>query len=135
MMTFWNPNKPVCNFQSIKNPVELNSLLSKLFCYITWLVISPDQTRLWTTFKRGLYVKCYCFVETIVQRFKNYRLRHIYCLILLFLLFTFSKRLPVGIKQNLLQISKYYKHISDQCVSFYPPGIIHLVSTENFPRN
>ena len=62
------------NFQSIKNRVELNSLLSKLFCYITSLVISPDQTRLWTTFKRGLYVKYYCFVETIVQRFKNYRL-------------------------------------------------------------
>ena len=24
----------VCNFQSIKNPVELNSLLSKFFCNI-----------------------------------------------------------------------------------------------------
>ena len=28
----------VCNFQSRKNPVELNSLLSKFFCYITWLL-------------------------------------------------------------------------------------------------
>ena len=32
----------VCNFQSIKCLVELYSFLSKLFCYITWLVISPD---------------------------------------------------------------------------------------------
>ena len=32
----------VCNFQSMKSPVELNSLLSKLFCYITWFVISSD---------------------------------------------------------------------------------------------
>ena len=31
----------VCNFQSIKSSVELNSLLLKFF-YITWLVISPD---------------------------------------------------------------------------------------------
>ena len=31
----------VCNFQSTKSPVERNSLLSKFFCYITWLVISP----------------------------------------------------------------------------------------------
>ena len=30
----------VCNFQSIKNFVELNSLFSKFFCYITWFVIS-----------------------------------------------------------------------------------------------
>ena len=32
----------VCNFQSMKSPVELNSLLSKFFCYITWFVKSPD---------------------------------------------------------------------------------------------
>ena len=32
----------VCNFQSMKTPVELNSLLWKFFCYITWFVISPD---------------------------------------------------------------------------------------------
>ena len=31
-----------CNFKSMKSPVELNSLLSKLFCFITWFVISPD---------------------------------------------------------------------------------------------
>ena len=31
----------VCNFQSVKRPVELNSLSSKVFCYITWFVISP----------------------------------------------------------------------------------------------
>ena len=28
-----------------------------------WFVISPDQTRHWTTYKRGLYVKSYCFFE------------------------------------------------------------------------
>ena len=32
----------VCNFQAMKSPMELNSLLSKFFCYITWLVISPE---------------------------------------------------------------------------------------------
>ena len=32
----------VCNFQSMKTVVELNSLLSKFFCDITWFVISPD---------------------------------------------------------------------------------------------
>ena len=32
----------VCNFQSMKSPVELNSLFSKFFCYTTWFVISPD---------------------------------------------------------------------------------------------
>ena len=32
----------VCNFQSMKTPVELDSLLSKFFCYITWFVISAD---------------------------------------------------------------------------------------------
>ena len=33
----WKFHK-VCNFQSIKSPVELNSLLSKFSCYITWLL-------------------------------------------------------------------------------------------------
>ena len=32
----------VCNFQSMKSPIELNSIFSKLFYYITWFVISPD---------------------------------------------------------------------------------------------
>ena len=64
----------VCNFQSIKSPMELYSFLSKLFCYITWLVISPDYTRRWTTCKRGLSVKSYCFFETKAKRIKNYKL-------------------------------------------------------------
>ena len=34
--------KSVYNFQSMKRPVELNSLLLKFFCYITWFVIPPD---------------------------------------------------------------------------------------------
>ena len=32
----------VCNFQSMKCPVELNSLFSKFFYYTTWFVMSPD---------------------------------------------------------------------------------------------
>ena len=39
----------VCNFQSMKSPLELNSLLSKFFCYITWLLyqlIRRDSGRL-----------------------------------------------------------------------------------------
>ena len=32
----------VCNFQPMKSPVELNSLLSKFLCYITWFAKSPD---------------------------------------------------------------------------------------------
>ena len=55
----------VCNFPSMKSPVELNNLSSKFFCYITWSVISPDQTRQWTTCKGGLYAKSYCFFETM----------------------------------------------------------------------
>ena len=42
-------NRTVRNFQSMKSPVELNSLLSKLICYITRFAISPDQMRHWTT--------------------------------------------------------------------------------------
>ena len=60
----------VCNIQSMKTPVELNSLLSKFFCFITWFVISPDYTRYWTTCKRDLYVKSYCFFETILNGLK-----------------------------------------------------------------
>ena len=33
----------VCNFQSIKRPVELSSFLSKLFCYTTWLDATLDD--------------------------------------------------------------------------------------------
>ena len=33
---------PVRNIQSTKSPVELNSILPKFFCYVTWLVVSPD---------------------------------------------------------------------------------------------
>ena len=37
----------VCNFQSMKSPVELNCLFSKFFCYITWLdaILDDLQTR------------------------------------------------------------------------------------------
>ena len=43
----------VCNFQSMKSPVELNSLLLTIFCYITWF----DETGHWRPCRRGLYVK------------------------------------------------------------------------------
>ena len=33
----------VCNFQSMKSPVELNILLSKFFCYISWLAAALDD--------------------------------------------------------------------------------------------
>ena len=58
----------------MKSPIELNSLLSRFFCYMTWFIVSPDLTQHWTTYKRGLYVKFYYFFETISQRFKNYKL-------------------------------------------------------------
>ena len=31
-----------CHCQSMKSPVELNSLFSKFFCYVTWFVLSRD---------------------------------------------------------------------------------------------
>ena len=42
------PNS-VCDFQSMKSPLELNSILSKVFCCITWLLyqlIRRDTGRL-----------------------------------------------------------------------------------------
>ena len=41
LLTF-SVNLTVCNLQFMKSPVELNSCLSKFFCYITWFFISPD---------------------------------------------------------------------------------------------
>ena len=35
---WWHRLNPVYNFQSMKSPVELNRLLSRFFCYITWLL-------------------------------------------------------------------------------------------------
>ena len=46
----------VCDFQSMKSLMEMNSLFLKLFCYMNW------------------YDETYCFFETIAQRFKNYKL-------------------------------------------------------------
>ena len=39
--------RSVCNFQSMKSPVELNSLFSKFFGFITWFDMTVDdlQTR------------------------------------------------------------------------------------------
>ena len=69
----------VCNFQSMKSPMELNCLFSKFFCYITWFVISPGSTGSWTTCKRSLYVKQLGGLKItncaqIAWRFKTYKL-------------------------------------------------------------
>ena len=64
----------VRNFQSIKSPVELNSLLIKLFCYVTQF----DERQNWRPCKRGLFFKSYCFFKIIAQRFKNYKLQWSY---------------------------------------------------------
>ena len=47
----------VCIFQSMKNLVELNSLFSTYFCYITWLDSTVDDLQ-----TRPL-LKSYCFEE------------------------------------------------------------------------
>ena len=65
--------KSVCNFQSMKSPLELNGVLSKFFCFITWLLYQLIR-RNTTTCKQGLYVKSYCFFETITV--KNYKLKY-----------------------------------------------------------
>ena len=57
----------VCNFQSMKSPVELNNLLLKFFCYVTWF----DERQNWRPCKRGLFFKSYCFFEIISYWFKN----------------------------------------------------------------
>ena len=46
---WWHRLNPVYNFQSMESPVELNRLLSRFFCYITWLLyqlIRSDTGRL-----------------------------------------------------------------------------------------
>ena len=36
-------NYTACNFQSMKSFMDLNSLFSKFFCYITWFIITAVQ--------------------------------------------------------------------------------------------
>ena len=50
--------------------MELNSLFLKFFCCIIWF----DGARLYRPYKRGLYVKSYCFFGKIAWSFKNYKL-------------------------------------------------------------
>ena len=57
----------------MKSPVELFLYPVELFLYHLVCYIMIRQTPHWTTCKRGLYVKSYCFFETIAQRFKNYK--------------------------------------------------------------
>ena len=74
--TYSRRGPSVCNFQSMKGSVELNSLSLKFFCYITWLLyqlIRRDAGRL---ANEALNVKSYCFLETIAKRFKNYKLSY-----------------------------------------------------------
>ena len=63
--------KSVCNFQNMKSPVKLNSLLSKFFCYIT--VVWWDATL--ETLEMILLCQIPLFRETIAYRFKNYKLK------------------------------------------------------------
>ena len=63
--------KSVCNFQTMKSPVKLNSLLSKFFCYIT--VVWWDATL--ETLEMILLCQIPLFRETIAYRFKNYKLK------------------------------------------------------------
>ena len=54
----------VCDFQPLKRSVELDNLLLKFFCYVTWF----DEKRHWRPYKWGLFVKSYCFFEIIAYR-------------------------------------------------------------------
>ena len=67
---FLTQSVSVCNSQPMKSCVELNSFFLKFFCYIIWF----NETRHWRSLKRNLYVKSYCFFETIALRFKHYKL-------------------------------------------------------------
>ena len=51
-------NYIICNFQSTKSSVELNSLF---LSYIIWF----DETQHWRPSKRDLYIQSYRFFETI----------------------------------------------------------------------
>ena len=59
--------KTVCNFQSMKSPVELGSLLFKFFCYATWL----DERRHWRHCKRGLFAKPIVSSKQYLSGFKT----------------------------------------------------------------
>ena len=52
---------PVCNFQSMKSTVDLNSILWKFFWYVTWF----HERRNWKACKQGLFLKSYRFFETM----------------------------------------------------------------------
>ena len=57
-----NTRVTVCNFQSMKSPMKLNSLLLKFFCCVTWF----EERRHWRRWKQGLFIKSYCLYKTIV---------------------------------------------------------------------
>ena len=97
----------------MKCSVELNSFFSKFFCYIPWFVISPDQTRHWTTCERALYVKSYCFFKAIAQRFKNQKLfRFLYIL-----------------NKKLIEHKKGVAFTGNQCIEW---KLLLLVELNNF---
>ena len=48
-------------FLILERSGETNDLFLKFFCYIIWF----DERRHWTTYKRGVYIKSYCFLNTI----------------------------------------------------------------------
>ena len=59
----------VSNYESTKSPAELNSLFTWFDEMWHWR---------WRPCKRGLYIKSYCFFETIAQQFKNYKLESVF---------------------------------------------------------
>ena len=79
----------VCNFQSIKSPVELNSFFSKLFCYLFETVAewfknyklikksidsSKNRTR---DFQNSLlFERSACFHVTISENFERFQYFH-----------------------------------------------------------
>ena len=68
------------NFQSMKSPLELKSFFSKLFCYITWLVVSPDYWIDATTadLQTRPLRQILLFLGTISWWLKNYKLLEVF---------------------------------------------------------
>ena len=48
-----NTRVTVCNFQSVKSHMKVNSVLLKFFCCVTWF----GERRHWRRWKQGLFIK------------------------------------------------------------------------------
>ena len=88
-------------FQSMKSPVELNSLLSKFFCYIAWLLyqlIRRETGRLANE----------AFMSNPISF--NYKLLSLLCFVYVSL--NRSSRPEMFCKEGLLKICKIHRKIS-----------------------